>query len=341
MLQEIETMTGRERVTAALKFEAADRVPRDLWVLPYSALFRQSEVDVLLERFPIDFEQVESYPGATDADNQRIAKPCTYVDDWGSSWQVGVPGTIGEVKSPAIEEWTELDSWQPPWNQIKRRNVDYVNRLCDATDCFTIPPVSARPFERLQFLRGTENVYLDLACGTSEFYQLLEQVHTFYLEDVASWSSTNVDGVFLMDDWGTQESMLISPRMWRETFKPLYKEYVDLIHAAGKYVFFHSDGFIEPIIEDLIEIGVDALNSQLFCMNIEELGARFGGRLTFWGEIDRQQVLPFGTPEDVREAVHRVRTAFEQHPGGMIAQCEWGKDNELPNVQAVYEAWLE
>lgn len=333
-------MTGRERVTAALRFEAADRVPRDLWVLPYSALYRQNEVDVLLERFPIDFERVESFPGEADQDHERIAKPCTYVDDWGSTWEVAVPGTIGEVKRPAIEEWTDMTKWEPPWRQIEERRIDYVNRLCEATDCFTIPPVSARPFERLQFLRGTENVYLDLAWETAEFRQLLERVHAFYVEDVSSWSRTDVDGVFLMDDWGTQESMLINPRMWREVFKPLYKDYFDIVHAAGKYVFFHSDGFIEPIIEDLIEIGVDALNSQLFCMDIEALGERFGGRITFWGEIDRQQVLPFGTREDVFTAVGRVRDALGHGEGGIIAQCEWGKDNELPNIQAVYEAWL-
>ena len=128
--------------------------------------------------------------------------------------------------------------------------------------------------------------------------------------------------------------------MWREIFKPLYKDYCDIIHSAGKSVFFHSDGFIEPIIEDLIEIGVDALNAQLFCMDIEELGRKYGGRLTFWGEIDRQHVLPFGTTEDVDKAVTRVRTALDHGKGGVIAQCEWGKDNDLPNIEQVYQSWM-
>jgi len=254
---------------------------------------------------------------------------------------VGVPGTIGEVKRPAIETWEQLSTWTPPWRLLEERDSTYVNRLCAATDSFTIPPVSARPFERLQFLRGTENVYLDLACGEPEFDVLLGKVHEFYLEDIAAWTATDVDGVFFMDDWGTQESMLISPRMWRETFKPLYKDYVDIIHGAGKRALFHSDGFIEPIIEDLIEIGVDALNAQLFCMDIEKIGREFGGRITFWGEIDRQHVLPFGTREEVFDAVQRVRGALDHGRGGVIAQCEWGKDNELPNIAAVFEAWLD
>jgi uroporphyrinogen decarboxylase len=165
-------------------------------------------------------------------------------------------------------------------------------------------------------------------------------IHQYYLEDVSTWCETNVDGVLLMDDWGTQKSLLISPNLWRSVFKSLYREYCQLIHAAGKYVFFHSDGHIEAIIGDLIEVGVDALNSQLFTMDIEGIARRHKGKVTFWGEIDRQWVLPFGTPADVREAVMRVRAALDDGRGGVIAQCEWGKGNPRENVAAVFEAWL-
>ncbi|GIX07793.1 MAG: hypothetical protein KatS3mg115_2196 [Candidatus Poribacteria bacterium] len=101
-----------------------------------------------------------------------------------------------------------------------------------------------------------------------------------------------------MDDWGSQTALLISPAQWREFFKPLYADYCRILHAADKFVFFHSDGHIEAIYGDLIEIGVDAINSQLFCMNIERLGRLYRGKVTFWGEIDRQGVLAFGTPQD-------------------------------------------
>jgi uroporphyrinogen decarboxylase len=114
-----------------------------------------------------------------------------------------------------------------------------------------------------------------------------------------------------------------------------------MIHAAGKYVFMHSDGEISEIIPDLVEIGVDALNCQLFCMDIEALAATHGGQLVFWGEIDRQRILPMGGVEDVRAAVRRVRAAFERGDGGVIAQLEWGKDVPRANVEAAFAAWLE
>ncbi len=127
----------------------------------------------------------------------------------------------------------------------------------------------------------------------------------------------------------------------KSQLRPIYREYCDIIRGAGKMVLFHSDGYITDIFEDLIEIGVDALNSQLFCIDIEEIGRRFKGRIAFWGEIDRQHVLPFGTVEQVRQAVRRVHLALEDPAGGMIVQCRWGPKNPPENIRTVYETWQE
>ena len=114
-----------------------------------------------------------------------------------------------------------------------------------------------------------------------------------------------------------------------------------MIHEAGKHAWFHSDGHIAAIYPDLIEIGVDALNSQLFCMDIEDLAAKYKGKITFWGEIDRQWILPRGTVEDVKAAVRRVRRALDDGTGGVIAECEWGVNDPRENIEAVFETWLE
>lgn len=197
-----------------------------------------------------------------------------------------------------------------------------------------------RPFERMQFLRGTEKLFIDLAYGTKEVYKLRDMIHDFYIKELLMWANTDVDAVSFMDDWGTQKTLLISPEQWRDIFKPLYKEYCDILHEKGKYVFFHSDGNIELIYPDLIEIGVDAVNSQLFCMDIEKLGKLYSGKITFWGEIDRQHILPFGTEEDVRNAVKRVANSLiKGKRTGVIAQCEWGKNDSRENIEAVFDEW--
>jgi uroporphyrinogen decarboxylase len=334
-------MTPRERVYATLSYSHPDRAPRDLWVLPYVQLFRKAELDEVLRRFPIDFDRPELSPGSDDADLRKYSRAGKYVDEWGSVWHLAEPGIVGEVKEPVLSDWSRLPRFRPPWDFIRGKDWAHVDRVCRRSDKFMLSGVCARPFERLQFLRGTENLYIDLAYDTPELRTLLGMVHDYYLEDVANWARSEVDAVALMDDWGSNTSLLISPELWRGVFKPLYKDYCDIIHGRGKKVFFHSDGNIEAIYGDLIEVGIDALNSQLFCMDIERLGKRYAGHVTFWGEIDRQQVLPYGTDSDVRAAVHRVRRALEGTGGGVIAQCEWGKDNSRQNVEAVFRAWEE
>jgi uroporphyrinogen decarboxylase len=333
-------MTGRERVIATLTFSNPERAPRDLWTLPYVSLFRKDELNAVLEKFPSDFGRAKSYPGDGDDTLKQHAKVGSYTDEWGCVWELGQPGVAGEIKHPLIGDWSKLATYQPPFELITQRDLDYVNRFCDQSDLFMLSGVCARPFERIQFLRGTQNVFMDLAYGSKEIRQLLEMVHDFYLQDVRNWAKSNVDGIMFMDDWGTNRSLLIRPDTWRAVFKPLYREYCEIIHQAGKYAFFHSDGNIEAIYPDLIEVGVDALNSQLFCMDIERLAEKHRGEITFWGEIDRQHVLPFGTPDDVRQAVQRVRKALDTGNGGVIAQCEWGVDNSQENIETVFESWL-
>lgn len=333
-------MTPRERVKAALTFNNPDRVPRDLWALPYVSLFEKDRFDDLVAKYPMDIGASQLSPGWDNKAVNTAAKAGRYVGDWGSVWQVGEPGVIGEVVEPALADWSKLDSYKAPWDLIHKRDLSYANWSCEQSGKFMLSDVTARPFERLQFLRGSQNLYMDIGYGTAEFRKLLEMVHEFYLEDIKSWCRSNVDAIFFMDDWGTGRSLLIDPKTWREIFKPLYREYCDIIHAAGKFAFFHTDGFIEDIFGDLIAVGIDAINSQLFIMNIEHLAEKYKGKVTFWGEIDRQHALPFGSEEDVKIAVKRVRDALDDGTGGVIAQCEWGKNNPKENIETVFHAWL-
>jgi len=209
---------------------------------------------------------------------------------------------------------------------------------CRETERFSLSITYTRPFERLQYLRGTENTLMDLAYKPPELFELLDTIHQFFIKDMEMWAKTDVDALFFQDDWGAQNNLLISPKTWREIFKPLYKEYIDIAHSHGKYAFMHSDGDIEQIYPDLIEIGLDAINSQIFCMDIEGLGEKHAGQITFWGEIDRQHFLPFGTPEQIDQAVRRVKKALYRQ-GGVIAQCSFAVGDHPTNVEQVFKTW--
>ncbi len=333
-------MTSRERVTKTLRFEEVDRFPRDLWSLPGIAMHRGEELKALRERFPNDIEGPKFSYGKGKRCRGESAEVGSYVDAYGCVWHVAEPGIVGEVKEYPLADWSSLASYRLPWELIDEADFSRVDAGCAATDRFVLAGTEVRPFERMQFLRGTENLFMDLAWGEKAALELRDRLHEFYLAEIAGWCKTAVDGVSFMDDWGTQKSLLISPEMWKSIFKPLYREYCAAIHKAGKFAFFHSDGNIEAIYPDLVEIGVDAVNSQLFCMDIEGLGERYAGKIAFWGEVDRQNVLPFGKRADVAAAVRRLATALAgKKRTGVFAQCEWGVHDPAENIAAVFEEW--
>jgi len=330
-------MNARERVKRALTFSYPDRVARDLWTLPLALNEYQKEVDAILKRFPIDIERAEYSPPLENYTKGDPYEVGVYIDEWGCVFRNIQRGVIGEVKDPIVKNLSDVDKVKPPY-KLLGKGMEKVNKSCRKSDKFILGGW-ANSFERMQWLRGTPDLFIDIMEQPPEFFELKDMVHKYYLKMIETWAETEVDGIIFADDWGSQNSLLISPDLWRKLFKPLYRDYCDLIHNAGKFAFMHSDGHIFQIYEDLIEIGVDAINSQLFCMDIEEIGKKFKGRITFWGEIDRQHILPSENLDDTREAVRRVKKFLYDRSGGVIAQCEFGAAARPENVKAIFTEW--
>ncbi len=333
-------MTSRELVKACLRHEPTPRVPRQMWKLPWADIHHPVEAAAIERDFPSDFAAPAYDPPPWQRERGDQHARGTYVDEWGCVWTNLDDGTVGEVKAGLIEDYAvDLPKLRPPTERIGK-GFENTNASVAETDRFVLTGFG-NLFERMQFLRGSESLYVDLADPPPGFFRLRDMVHEFNLAMLEGWLATDVDGLVFSDDWGTQHALLISPSPWRELFKPCYRDYCEAIHRAGKFAFMHSDGHIFDIYEDLIEIGVDAINSQLFCMNIEEIGRRFKGRITFWGEVDRQYLLSFATPEEVRAGVRRVAEALYDGHGGVIAQCEFTAGARPENVRAAFEAWQE
>lgn len=333
-------MTGRERVIRTLEFRSPDRVPRHLWRLPGTKMFRENDVNQVLKKYPEDITILDfNYGKGKRTKGTRYKRNEVATDEWGCRWHAAEDGVTGEVKDPPIKDMSEVRTLTAPYEILKGADFPKVNGMCAETDTFTLAWTTIRPFERMQFLFGTEKLFIELFYGSKQLRFLRDIIHDFFMEELKMWVETDVDGISFMDDWGSQKNLLISPELWRDFFKPLYKDYCDLIHSRNKYAFFHSDGYIEPIYPELIEVGVDAINSQLFCMNIEDVGRKYKRMITFWGEIDRQHILPFGTKNEVADAVKRVKNALWMREGGIIAQCEFGLKDLIENIETVFETW--
>ncbi len=330
-------MTSRELVRTTLEFQSPPRVPRQLWTLPWAERTYPAELAAIRAEFPDDIVRCPSFLKTPLRTSGEEYEPGVFVDEWGCRFESRQAGIIGEVKEPLVRDWPDAARVRIPEERLSL-DVEAVDRYSEATDAFLYSYPIVRPFELLQFIRGPENLYVDLAERPDGLFALIRQIHAFYKEELALWAETGVDALFFADDWGSQKSLLVSPALWRQVFKPLYRDYVEIAHRHGKYAFMHSDGYITDIIPDLIEIGVDAVNSQVFCMDLAELGRRFAGRLTFWGEVDRQHLLPYGTPGEVADAVRAAGAALWRN-GGAVAQCEFGIGARPENVAAVFETW--
>lgn len=327
-------MTSRELVQATLDFQGPERIPVDLWVLPAIYIGREQAVKSLLSRHPTDFHRARY--------RDPLAHPAaytrgSYLDAWGCRWLVLQDGMIGEVKESPLADYSDLAGYHWPAEGVNRGWENTAADIAAHRDRFILGD-GGDPWERMQFLRGPANLYMDLADpNCEELYVLRDRIFAFYRAYVERWITFDIDGVIFSDDWGSQRSLLISPAKWREFFRPKYQELFDIVRNAGKRVFMHSDGYIVDIYPDLIEMGVNALNSQVWCMGLETL-APFAGKITFWGELDRQRLMPHGTPAEIRQAAGRMVSALYRS-GGLIGQAEVDGLTPMENVEAALTAW--
>jgi uroporphyrinogen-III decarboxylase len=161
---------------------------------------------------------------------------------------------------------------------------------------------------------------MDMAADEGKANRVLEIPFQYHKTVTQRLVQLGVDMIWLGDDVGGQNSMLMSPQMWRRYLKPRLAELIAALRSINPAIkiAYHTDGVVYPIIPELIEIGIDVLNPiQPLAMDPLKLKAGYGERLCFWGSMDIQQTLPFGTPDEVRhEVVTRLKTIGQG--GGLL-----------------------
>lgn len=335
-------MNSSERVHRAIYFKHPDHSPISHAVLPAAQLKYGKELDNILKEFREDFGwdymsdlALEDYPA--------LYKKGRNVDDFGTVWYSDVLGVCGIPVEWPIKNisdvrnyvWPEVFTAGPPkGRQYSGHMIGYDERWYSRGGWITY-------FEQLQQLRGMENFFMDLASNPPELEYLMDRMLEFNLAWIDKWIKLDYQGIHFADDWGGQKSLLIDPKTWRRLFKPRYQEMFKRVKESGKDVWFHSDGHINDIMGDLIELGVNVLNCQVAVVGYEWVEWNARGKIAFRTDIDRQKVMPFASPSRVKEEVHRTFEACGTSAGGIIACGEIGPDVPLENIRAMYEAFRE
>jgi uroporphyrinogen decarboxylase len=279
-----------------------------------------------------------------------------YTDEWGVGWQsayYNTPYGVGrytEMVDFPLAEDSAIDSYIPPDPTRPELYSDSKVTLKNFQDEYWIVGVTVTTiFETAWALRGLEQLLMDFVLDPDLANRILDIPHEYHLTAAKHLTELGVDMIWLGDDMGAQNGMLISPELWRQLFKPRMADMISQLKSINPRlkVAYHSDGNIEPIIPELIEVGVDVLNPvQPGPLNPEQLKRDYGNRLCFWGSMDEQRTLPFGTPEDVRsEVLTRLRTLGRG--GGLIlgpthhVQLDTPLDNFWAMVKSIRETRYE
>lgn len=297
------SLSQKERMRRALLHESVDQLPTQI---NYTQALGQkiaqhygvSEQD-LPEHFGNHMVRVD-----IQFDSRVSADGKVKYDWWGVGFDVEEEGYFVSVNPLADSK--DLDT--NPWPDPNAHNLlDSASRIIeeDAGQHFITPNFGFALFERAWSLRGLDTFMMDMVLDSGFAEELLDRILEIQLVLIRRFIGLGVDGGYFGDDYGAQKNMLFSPQMWRKFIKPRLARMFAQFREAGLPVLMHSDGQIQAIIPDLIEIGLTALNPvQPEVLDHNWLKATFGDNLAYYGGISTQTVLPHGSPSDVRKAVH-------------------------------------
>ena len=331
-------MKHRERVLSALSHEISDRCPMQISFTPEFASRLTQEMNLGVDKLhnPHGGGNAYELERALDEDmlltsvgwaNSYYQDADAYIDEWGIGWksvEYTTPYGVGrytEFSHHPLADERAIDNYQPPDPNCPElyREAEWVLR--NFKDEYWIVGVTVTTiFECAWALRGYERMLADFALNPDLAEKILDIPYYYHLAAAKKLAEMGVDMIWVGDDVGAQKAMLISPKMWRKFLKPRMANLIAELKAINPQVkvAYHSDGTIYPIIPDLIEIGLDVLNPiQPASMDPVRLKHDFGDKLCFWGSIDEQHTLPFGSPADVQNEV-RTRLETLGKNGGLI-----------------------
>lgn len=254
---------------------------------------------------------------AVGLDPSPDARPSKGPDEWGAVWDnIGV-SQLGEVKEYPLKEWSDLERIIIPdalaphrWKQVDGVRARVGEKYLFGS-CLSI-------YERVHFLRGVENTWVDIYDAPAQLRGLIDLLADMNIAIIEKYAAAGVDAIISCDDWGLQDRLMIDPRHWREFWKPAYARMYKSAHERGLQTFLHSCGYIVDIIEDLIEIGLDAVHmDQQANMGLELLGRRFGGRINFYAPVDIQTAM-HGSPDTIRAYARAMVKHLGSRKGGFM-----------------------
>jgi uroporphyrinogen decarboxylase len=359
-------MTPKARILAILNRQPVDRLPVDLWHTPEIAAslrqhFQVADDFAMWRALGLDKIVWDFLDYRTEAGERAGGQSGAGAESGGARTLWGVPlkeiqageahyAEFGAAPLANFDTSTSLDDY-PWWPRVERFDYDGAVALAKkASPEYAVIGPWVSCFEIYCQLRGLEQALMDLVENPRLVEAILDRIETIQTEMMKTFfarAAGHLDLVFISDDIAGQKSLLMSPRLWQAHLQPRLRRWCDLIHAHGLRVFYHTDGAAGPLLQPILDCGVDVLNPiQHACpgMEMAELKQKFGSRAIFHGGVDNQSILPRGTVAQVRAEVQDcLRTLGGGRQGYICSSCHNVQagtplENIMAMVQTVQQA---
>ena len=330
-------MTSKERVYASFAHEQPDKTP-------YVIGFTQKAMAAMIEHFGNDdfLQQIDNCihgVAANPGPKDTWLNEDTWQDEFGVQWDRSVDRDIGNVCNCIIPE-RNLDGVELADPHAPEKWEGFAERVAAAPDKFVQFGIGFSLFERAWTMRGMANLFEDMMEAPDFVDALLDAICDYNVALVEHAVQYDIDAVHFGDDWGAQRGLLMGPKLWERFLEPRLARQYAAGKDAGKFVTIHSCGKVQELFPQLIDIGLDCFNPfQPEVMDPYEMKRKYGDRLSFWGGVSTQRLLPYGTPDEVRAEVKRLIAEVGKNGGYICAPAHSIPGDAKPeNIMAMIEA---
>lgn len=317
-------MTSRERVKRCLAFTNPDRCPMS-FPAPYPNDFCGAGITKDPDWVP---RRTWDLPDGVKQ----------WEDEWHNVWKCLPNTTRGEVIEGVLKDWADLETYQMPRMDMPARYEAARNKFAEHPDLYHLGSLPGFPFAIMRYMRTVETFLGDVLLYPDEVNALQREVVDLLKRCIDQWATTDCDGVMWAEDWGTQERLLVSPKLWHEMFEWGFREIVGHAKQHGIQMWMHSCGYIRDIIPTLVDIGVNVLQlDQPTLSDLDFLAETCKAKTAVWSPVDIQRDLPTADEAYIRERARELIDKLGSNGGGFI--CGYYADVRSLAVEPEWQMW--